>query len=71
MRIISTSRRHFVGTHKGATIEIDRETEGRFHPRFYITVRWKDGGLLYDGWAPAKIRRMTDAKREAIRGAQL
>lgn len=71
MRIISKSRKHFVGTHKGATIEIDRESEGRFRPRFYITVRWKDGGLLYDGLAPKNISRMRDAKREAVRVAQL
>lgn len=67
MRILSKSRKHFQGTHKGATIEIEREPDGRF----YIQVRWKDGGMMYDGWAPDEVRRMKDAKREAIRGACL
>lgn len=67
MRVISKDREHFHGTHKGASLEIEREPDGRF----YIIVRWKDGGLLYDGWAPDEIRRMRDAKREAIRGACL
>lgn len=67
MRILSKSRNHFCVTHKGGHIEIEREKDGRF----YIMVRWHDGGLLYDGWAPETIRTMRDAKREAIRGAQL
>ncbi len=67
MRIISRSRKHFSGTHKGASIEIEREPDGRF----YIMVRGKNGGLLYDGWAPESITRMRDAKVEAIRGACL
>jgi hypothetical protein len=67
VRTISKSRKHFHGTHKGATLEIEREPDGRF----YIIVRWKDGGLMYDGWAPANIRRMAEAKHEAIRGACL
>jgi hypothetical protein len=67
MRIISKSRQHFLGTHKGATIEIEREKDGKF----YIRVIWKDGGHLYDGYAPSHIFSMRDAKKEAIRGAQL
>ena len=67
MRTLSKSRNHFCGTHKGAHIDIEREPDGRF----YIMVRWKDGGLLYDGWAPESIRRMADAKRQARRGACL
>jgi hypothetical protein len=67
VRIISKDRKHFRGTHKGAEIEIEREPDGRF----YIIVRAKDGGYLYDGWAPNDMRRMRDAKREAIRGACL
>ena len=67
MRIISKSRMHFYATHKGASIEIERESDGRF----YIIVREKDGGYLYDGWAPENITRMRDAKRQAIEGACL
>jgi hypothetical protein len=67
MRTLSKSRKHFCGTHKGAHIDIEREPDGRF----YIMVRWTDGCLLYDGWAPENIRRMPDAKREARRGACL
>jgi hypothetical protein len=67
MRIVSKSRNHFHGTHKGAEIEIERERNGRF----YIIVRAKDGGLLYDGWAPESLANMRAAKIEAIRGAQL
>lgn len=67
MRIITKSRKHFHGTHKGAEIEIEREANGLF----YIIVRWTDGGLLYDGWAPASVTRMGDAKKEAIKGACL
>jgi hypothetical protein len=67
MRIISKSREHFCGMHKGGHIDIEREKAGRF----YIIVRWSDGGLLYDGWAPDTVRTMAEAKREAIRGAQL
>lgn len=67
MRIISKDRNHFRGTHKGATLEIERERDGRF----YILVLWKDGGAMYDGYAPETITRMSDAKKEAIRGACL
>lgn len=75
MRIIENRRNHFVGTHKGATIEIVRE-----HPpfegfecksRFYIWVIARDGGMLYDGCCPVGITTMAAAKREAIRGACL
>lgn len=65
MRIISKNRAHFSGTHKGASIEIDREPDGRF----YIIVTAKDGGYLYDGWAPENVTRMSDAKKEAIKGS--
>lgn len=67
MRIINKSRNSFEGTHKGAHISIDRERDGRF----YIQVRWKDGGMMYDGYAPEEIRTMAAAKREAIKGAAL
>jgi hypothetical protein len=67
VRILSQSRGHFSGTHKGAWIEIDREANGRF----YIVVTWKDGGRLYDGWAPQSVRTIREAKAEAIRGACL
>lgn len=67
MRIKSKSRDTFWGTHKGADIQIEREPDGRF----YIQVRWKDGGLMYDGWAPEEITTMREAKREALRGACL
>ena len=67
MRTRSKSRVHFTGTHKGAEIHIEREPDGRF----YIIVTWKDGGHLYDGWAPREVRTMVAAKREAIKGACL
>ncbi|MBV8474094.1 MAG: hypothetical protein JO107_14840 [Hyphomicrobiales bacterium] len=67
MRIITKSRGHFHGTHKGATIIIDRDPDGTF----YIIVTGKSGGHLYDGWAPHHIRTMLEAKREAVRGACL
>lgn len=67
MRIKESRRNFFLGTHKGATIQIDREGDGRF----YILVWMEDGCLGYDGWAPDDIRTMRDAKREAIRGACL
>jgi ferredoxin-NADP reductase len=67
MRVISKSRKHFHGTHKGGEINIEREPDGRF----YIQVRWPDGGYIYDGWAPDSVRTMTAAKREAKRGACL
>lgn len=67
MRIVSKSRNHFHGWLKGGEIDIQREPDGGF----YIIVKWKDGGYLYDGWAPETVRTMREAKREAIRGAQL
>jgi hypothetical protein len=67
VRIISKSRKHFYGTHKGGSINIDREPDGRF----YIIVTWTDGGTLYDGWAPESVTTMKQAKAEAIRGAML
>lgn len=38
---------------------------------WYIQVRSENGGHLYDGWAPAAVRTMAQAKREAIVGAGL
>jgi len=67
MRTLSKSRTHFHGTHKGATLDIEREADGRF----YIMVAHKDGGYLYDGWAPESVRTMPQAKAEARRGACL
>ena len=67
MRVLSKSKDHFCGTHKGGHIDIEREPDGRF----YIMVRWTDGALLYDGWAPESVSTMVQAKREAMRGAQL
>jgi hypothetical protein len=60
----------FRGTHKGAEILIERDevVAGR---HFYITVTWKDGGKLYDGYAPENVTTMKEAKLEAIRGACL
>ncbi|MBP1873507.1 hypothetical protein J2Z19_003222 [Ensifer adhaerens] len=70
MRILEKSRGYFRGTHKGATIEIERDHDFEEH-RFYIRVRWRDGGHLYDGYSPPTVTSMADAKREAIRGACL
>lgn len=67
MRVKYQSRNHFFGTHKGATLNIERERDGRF----YIIVNWTDGGALYDGWAPDHIRTMKEAKKEALYGAKL
>ncbi len=67
MRIISKSRKHFHGTHKGHEINIDRESDGRF----YIIVKDFDGGYAYDGWTPGDVHTMPEAKREAIKGAML
>jgi hypothetical protein len=73
MRIQESRRGYFRGTHKGALIEIEREREPLGDGVFYIRVRGDngEGSLLYDGWAPAKITTMPQAKREAIRGACL
>lgn len=67
MRILDKGRNYLSATHKGASIEIERESDGRF----YIIVKWKDGGTLYDGWAPETVRTMAAAKLEARRGAML
>jgi len=67
MRIVSKSRTHFHGTHKGHSIEIERERDGRF----YIIVKSFSGSYAYDGWAPETVTTMAAAKREAIRGACL
>ncbi len=72
MRILEKSRGYFHGTHKGADIEIERDPcPGDPDRKFYIRVRWKDGGYLYDGWSPAGVNTMAEAKRDAIRGACL
>lgn len=71
MRIISKSRNHFYGTHKGASIEIDRDQSAGSLFTFYIMVTAKDGGHLYDGYAPEGVTTMRQAKREAIKGACL
>lgn len=68
MRIKKQGRRYFMGTHKGASIEIMHDKDVG---RFYIQVRWLDGGMLYDGYAPSNIVTMRSAKREAVRGACL
>lgn len=73
MRIISKSRWHFHGTHKGYSIEIERERGGRYEEmrnRFYIIVK-NDFGYAYDGWAPEGITTMKEAKAEALRGAMI
>lgn len=72
MRILEKSRGYFRGTHKGADIEIERKPcPGAPERKFYIIVRWKDGGHLYNGWSPEGINTMAEAKRDAIRGACL
>lgn len=70
MRILEQRRGYFRGTHKGCSIEIERDRQCPDR-RFYITVTAADGGHLYDGWAPAEITTVADAKREALRGACL
>ena len=70
MRILKKSPGYFRGTHKGAEIEIERERDGEYG-KFYIRVTWKNGCFLYDGYSPAGIETMAQAKREAIRGAGL
>jgi len=67
MRNIERTEDEFHATHKGGEIFIEREDDGRF----YIIVKWKDGGSLYDGWAPEVIETMDDAIKEAVRGACL
>ena len=67
MRIISKSAKHFHGTHKGATLDIEREPDGRW----YIIVTDRSGAHRYDGWAPETVRTLKEAKAEALRGACL
>lgn len=74
MRILSKSRDHFYGTHKGYSIEIERERQpvealgGRY--RYYIWV-YDGAGDAYDGYAPVSVTTMAEAKREALYGACL
>lgn len=76
MRIIEKSRNLLRGTHKGYEIEIERER--RQHPHlddlglFYIRV-WsiETGSHAYDGYSPAGVTTMAEAKREALYGSQL
>lgn len=70
MRIIEKTRGYFRGTHKGATIEIEREP-GVSSRKFNIRVTHADGGMMYDGYSPEGIETMAEAKKEAIRGACL
>ena len=70
MRILESRRGYFRGTHKGCTVEIERDREFT-DSKFYIRVQTSDGGHLYDGYAPEEVRTMPAAKREALRGACL
>lgn len=70
MRIIEKGRGYFRGTHKGATIEIERDHDIPDR-KFYIRVAHADGGMMYDGYSPEGIETMAQAKAEAIRGACL
>lgn len=75
MRIVSKDRKHFHGTHKGCEIIVEREKPAGdpdvWGGNFYIQVRGKDGCYLYDGYSPAGVNTMAEAKREAVRGACL
>lgn len=72
MRVHDSRRGYFRGTHKGAEIVIERDPSPFDGDRvFYIRVTWKDGGMLYDGWSPAGINTIQEAKREAIKGVCL
>lgn len=66
MRVTWKTTKFFCGTHKGSTIEIEHEANGRFYIRVF-----NDRGYSYDGWAPENITTMREAKKEAIRGAML
>lgn len=66
MRTISESHRHFYGTHKGSTIDIQLDADGRW----YIIVQ-NENGYGYDGWAPESVTTLKEAKAEAVRGARL
>lgn len=73
MGAISKSRNHFHGTHKGHEIEIERErppVESFGERHFYIRV-FNEWGHSYDGYAPAGVTTMAEAKREALYGACL
>lgn len=70
MRVQESSRGYFRGTHKGCSIEIERDRNDPDR-RFYIWVQAESGCYLYDGWAPADVRTMPQAKREALYGACL
>jgi hypothetical protein len=72
MRIQKQERGYFLGTHKGAQIEIERYRDMPDR-KFYIRVRDLngEGSMIYDGWSPEGIVTMAQAKREAIRGAML
>lgn len=73
MRIISKSRQHFHGTHKGYVIEIERErppVESFGDRHFYIRV-FNEYGHAYDGYSPAGVTTFAEAKREALYGACL
>ena len=68
-RVWTHSDTEFYGLYKGCTIHCEREDD---EPRWwYIQVRYKDGGLLYDGYAPDEIETTEQAIAEAIRGACL
>lgn len=75
MRTISKSRDHFHGTHRGHEIEIERErppVESFGERHFYIRV-WniQTGMHGYDGYSPAGVTTMAEAKRAALYGACL
>ena len=67
MRILEQRRGYFRGTHKGCTIEIERDRDHHAQA-YYITVEAADGGKLYDGWAPNDVRTIAEAKLEAFYG---
>lgn len=73
MRTTSKGRDHFYGTHKGYEIEIDRErppVESFGARHFYIRV-FNEYGHAYDGYSPADVTSLSEAKREALYGACL
>lgn len=73
MRTVKKGRDFFVGTHKGYHIEIERErppVESFGERHFYIRV-FSDYGHAYDGYSPAGVTTMAEAKREALYGACL
>ena len=73
MRTISKERGYFRGTHKGYEIEIERErppVESFGERHFYIRV-FNDYGHAYDGYSPAGVTTMAEAKREALYGSFL